>query len=250
MHLSGSRFIAAGAVTLFVALMLAGWWLTRAPVLAVTGTQLNQPVPDIPLTDQDGQPFRLSDLRGKVVVVYPFLTDCREICPMTTAAFIKMARALDAAGLRNEVALLEVTVDPERDTPERLHAYAELSSASWTMLTGSPKNLGRFWAFFGVSTERTAIESPGPIDWYTHEPATYDVGHTPALMFIDAQGNERIVLVGTADVGRQLPSQLEAMLSDQGRQNLAAPQQPWTVEQALDDVGVLLGRPIPTNGNS
>lgn len=229
---------------LFVALMLAGWWLIRRPQLTLTGTEVDQAVPDIPLTDEHGRPFRLSDLRGKVVVIYPFLTDCHEMCPITTGAFIQIAHAIGRAGLTDQVALLEVTVDPKRDTPERLAAYADLASASWRMLTGSSYNLDRFWSFFGVSRVRTPIESPAPIDWYTHEPETYDIGHTPVLIFIDQQGHERIVLVGTADVRGQLPPQLAAMLSEQGRQNLEAPPEPWTVEQALDDVGLLLGRPI------
>jgi protein SCO1/2 len=213
----------------------------------ISGTQLDQPVPDLALIDQHGRQVSLASLRGKVVVIYPFLTACHEVCPMTTGAFIQMSDAIRRAGLGDRVALLEVSVDPGRDTPQRLAAYADLVSADWTMLTGSANQLRRFWAFFGVYFSQTDIEQPAPIDWYTHQPETYDVTHTQALIFVDPQGHERIVLVGTADTGYALPSPLAAMLNDVGRSQLAHPQAPWTVQQALDNVGALLGRRIPAS---
>jgi protein SCO1/2 len=213
----------------------------------ISGTQLDQPVPDLALIDQHGRQVSLASLRGKVVVIYPFLTACHEVCPMTTGAFIQMSDAIRRAGLGDRVALLEVSVDPGRDTPQRLAAYADLVSADWTMLTGSANQLRRFWAFFGVYFSQTNIEQPAPIDWYTNEPETYDVTHTQALIFVDPQGHERIVLVGTADTGHALPSPLAAMLNDVGRSQLAHPQAPWTVQEALDNVGALLGRRIPAS---
>ena len=237
-------FAAIGLVA--VAAVAAVVWLTVVNALPpVTGTQTDQPVPDVQLTDQHGDTVALSDLRGRVVVIYPFLTACHEVCPMTTGAFVQMSQAIHAAGLQDKVALWEVTVDPGRDTPQRLAAYADMVSADWTMLTGSAGNLDRFWSFFGVTHEKTDAGSPAPIDWYTHQPETYDVTHTPALIFVDAAGHERIVLLGTADLGGQLDPALKAMLNDTGRQNLAHPDAPWTVRQALDDIGALLGRRIP-----
>jgi protein SCO1/2 len=225
-------------------------WLTMLSAPPVTGTELSRPVPDVALVDQHGTTVTLSDVRGKVVVIYPFLTACHEVCPMTTGAFVQMSDAIHAAGLSDRVALWEVTVDPERDTPQRLAAYADLVSADWTMLTGTPANLERFWSFFGVISERTDVASPAPVDWYTHQPETYDVGHTPALLFVDAQGRWRILVVGTADLGGTLPAVLGSMLNDEGRHSLEHPAAPWTVRQALDNVGFLLGRRIPSRSGS
>jgi protein SCO1/2 len=238
--------------TLAVALLIAMGVAVAAVVLAgarpqVTGTTLDQPVPSLSLTDQQGRTVSLADLRGRVVVIYPFLTACHEVCPMTTAAFVQMSVAIRRAGISDRVALLEVSVDPDRDTPQRLAAYANLVSADWTMLTGSADQLRRFWTFFGVYYSKTDIDKPAPIDWYTHEPETFDVAHTQALIFIDADGHERILLVGTADVGGALPSALAGMLNETGRSALAHPQAPWTVPQALDNVGALLGRRIPAS---
>ena len=243
-----SRVAAAIGLVAVVAVALLLWRLVVAAPPAITGTQLDQAVPDVPLVDQHGQTVRLSDAQGRIVVIYPFLTACHELCPMTTGAFIQISASIRAAGLSDQVALWEVSVDPERDTPARLAAYADLVSADWTLVTGTPVNLDRFWSFFGVTHERQAVASPAPIDWYTHQPETYDVSHTPVLLFIDGSGHERIVLVGTADVGGQLAPSLKEMLNDTGRNNLAHPDAPWTVRQALDDIGALLGRSIPLAG--
>jgi protein SCO1/2 len=245
------RLLALGGVLLLaIAAGAGGYALTRPPALVVTGTQVDLPVPQVRLTDQHGAPFTLADLHGKVVVIFPFLTDCHEICPLTTAAFLQMQAAIDAASLADRVALVEITVDPGRDTPERLAAYAKLASANWTMLTGTQADLDRLWGFFGISVQKEPVASPALIDWYTNQPETYDMTHTPVLIFLDAQGRERIVLVGTADVHDSIPAQLESMLNTQGHEDLHSPSEPWTPQQALDNVSVLLGVPrieVPAN---
>ncbi len=243
------RIAAAIGVVAVAAIGLVAWITLASSPPTVTGSQLDQPVPDVALVDQHGATVRMSDMRGKVVVIYPFLTACHELCPMTTGAFIQISEAIHAAGLADKVALWEVTVDPQRDTPERLAAYADLVSADWTMLTGTQANLDRFWSFFGVVHDRQPVASPAPVDWYTHQPETYDVSHTAVLLFIDASGHERIVLVGTADLHGQLEPSLKAMLNDTGRANLVNPDSPWTVRQALDNIGALLGRHIPLAGS-
>jgi protein SCO1/2 len=240
---------AVGLVCVAAVVAFFAWRALAAPP-PITGVQVDQAVPDVALVDQRGGTVHLADMRGKVVVICPFLTACHELCPMTTGAFVQISQAIHAAGLQDRVALWEVTVDPERDTPERLAAYADLVSADWTLLTGTQANLDRFWGFFGVTHEKEAVASPAPVDWYTHQPEAYDVSHTPVLLFVDGRGRERIVLVGTADLGGQLAPSLRAMLNDTGLHNLASPDAPWTVRQALDNIGALLGRRIPLAGGS
>jgi len=244
------RIAAAIGLVAVAAVAVLMWRLVIAAPPAITGTQLDQAVPDVPLIDQHGDTVQLSDMQGKIVVIYPFLTACHELCPMTTGAFIQISESIKAAGLADKVALWEVTVDPERDTPQRLAAYADLVSADWTMLTGTQADLDRFWGFFGVTHEKQAVASPAPVDWYTHQPDAYDVGHTPVLLFIDGSGHERIVLVGTADLGGQLAPALKAMLNGVGLEDLQHPDSPWTVRQALDNIGALLGRSIPLPSGS
>lgn len=211
----------------------------------VTGVTLDAAVPEVPLVDANGHPTSLAAFHGHYVVLAPFLTLCGEVCPITTGAFIEMRQAVAAAGLTNQVAFVEITVDPTRDTPARLRAYAKLTGVDWSLLTGSPGGLARLWQFFGVGYDKEPPGSPAPIDWMTHRPETYDVGHSDAIFFLDPQGHERVAMVGGPDVGGKLDPTLTGLLDPQGLQNLRDPQGAWTVPQALDDLGHLIGRGIP-----
>ncbi|NBO07776.1 MAG: hypothetical protein EBV30_00150 [Actinobacteria bacterium] len=84
------------------------------------GSFLNEKLPAdvlaLPLFDSTGEAFTLADFAGKYVVITNFLTSCHEICPMTTVNMRDIARALSAVGLASKVAVMEVSVDGERDT--------------------------------------------------------------------------------------------------------------------------------------
>lgn len=246
-RVSHPRLLAAAAATLVLVLAAGGYTVfgTAAASPPVTGVEFDQAMPDVPLIDASGQATSLAALHGRYVVLASFLTLCHEVCPITTGAFIEMRQAVAKAGLTDRVAFVEVTVDPGRDTPARLRAYAQLTGADWTLLTGTPANLARLWKFLGVSYEITGPGSPAPIDWWTHKPETYDVAHSDGLFFIDPQGHERIAVVGMPDTGGTLDPTLTSMLDAQGLSNLHDPQGAWTVPQALDDLGHLVGRQIP-----
>jgi protein SCO1/2 len=96
-------------------------------------------VPDFTLTDQDKHPFGSADLRGKVVVADFVFTSCSSACPRLTQEMSTLARYLTNRGFDGRVKLVSISVDPERDTPERLKAYAAGFSADprlWSFLTG------------------------------------------------------------------------------------------------------------------
>ena len=98
------------------------------------------PAPDFLLTDQDGQPFVLSSLHGKVVLIDFIFTTCPGPCPILSRKFSHVQRRL-GEHLTKDVMLLSVTIDPRRDTPEALRAYAKRYKADaegWKFLTGTP----------------------------------------------------------------------------------------------------------------
>jgi protein SCO1/2 len=195
--------------------------------------------------DERGQPTSLSAYRGRVVVLASFLTLCQETCPLTTGAFLSMHRAVAAAGLGNRVVFIEATVDPDRDRPARLAAYAQLSGAGWPLLTGTPANLASLWKFFGAYYEKTPEATPPGIDWWTHQPLTYDVSHSDGFFLIDARGHERFATIATPDVGGQLKPALSNLLGEQGHQDLSHPGTPsWTPSEGLQAIGWLVGRHI------
>ena len=101
------------------------------------------PAPDFLLTDQDAQPFGLSDVRGKVVLLDFIFTHCPGPCPMLSTKFSHVQRRLGER-LGTQVMLVSVTIDPRRDTPEVLKAYAERYRADlsgWKFLTGSTRDI-------------------------------------------------------------------------------------------------------------
>jgi protein SCO1/2 len=211
----------------------------------VAGVLVKRSLPPLALRDETGHRTTLAALRGKVVVLAPFLTLCHEVCPLTTGAFEVMRRAVNRAGLGRRVAFVEVSVDPWRDSPGRLRAFARLTGIRFALLTGTNAELTRFWRALGVTFWRTREGRPADRDWLTGRRLTFDVSHTDALFLIDARGRERIVDIGTPRIGGRLPHSLRRLLNQKGRAGLKSKRPGWTVRQGLDDIGYLLGEPIP-----
>lgn len=83
----------------------------------------NWPVDDFTFTDQNGQSFGLSDLKGKVWVADFIFTNCETVCPPMTANMAKLQDMVKEEGL--DVEFVSFSVDPEVDTPEKLKEYAK-----------------------------------------------------------------------------------------------------------------------------
>jgi protein SCO1/2 len=104
---------------------------------------------DFTLTTQDGKPFRLSDLRGQIVLVSFIFTTCNGTCPATTHRMSRVAQALEG----EKVHLVSITLDPKRDTPAVLRDYMRLydvDAKRWTFLTGSSQEIDKVLADWGM----------------------------------------------------------------------------------------------------
>lgn len=207
-----------------------------------SGTFLDRALPaslaQLELTDQNGATFTLASLRGKTVVLTDFLTLCSEICPLTTVN-MERAQADSVASHRTDAVFLEVTVDPQRDTPARMKTYAGLYGPKQGLrfATASADGLAELWNDLGVYYAKTKPDA-GARDWLTGKPLTYDVAHQDLVFVLGPDGHERWVDDGTPDTdGQAPPSTLKAFLSEQGKENLTAPADPtWTardIETAL-----------------
>ncbi len=98
-------------------------------------------IDDFRLTDQQGRPVSLADLKGRVIVADFFFTTCATICPRMTA---EMERVQDAYSGDTRIVLLSHSVTPEIDSVAALAAYAELHDADprmWHFLTGDRKHI-------------------------------------------------------------------------------------------------------------
>lgn len=110
---------------------------TRRPELPVYGQ-----VPRFELTAQSGHKFDSQQLAGKIWVADFIYTTCSGPCPRMTSLMRRIEQTTAAAA--SDVRFVSFTVDPERDTPAALAAYAErfhAEPARWFFLTGDPKVL-------------------------------------------------------------------------------------------------------------
>ena len=144
--------IAVIGVVVIVVGLVTGIVVSRSggapgPLPGRLGISEDRPVPAsvlrIPLVNQNGQTTSLGAFRGKIVVLTSFLTSCQETCPLTTGAFLDMQRDLAAAGMAGKVTFIEASVDPGRDVPSRLAAYARVTGTTWPLLTGTAVEPGR-----------------------------------------------------------------------------------------------------------
>ncbi|MFQ5683345.1 MAG: SCO family protein [Candidatus Binatia bacterium] len=150
-HLN-TRHLLSGFLVLVLAVVLGATFWTRLETRPRQGVVDNRPleglkrfgtVPDFSLTDQRGQTFKLSDLRGKVWITDFIYTTCKDTCPMQSAEMAKLQTVL--AG-KKHAKLISVSVDPQRDTPQVLSRYADRFDADpdrWLFLTGEKKNIYR-----------------------------------------------------------------------------------------------------------
>jgi protein SCO1/2 len=132
------------------------------------------------LTNQSGQRVSLKDLKGKVLLVDFFFTSCTSICPTLTSNLKKIQDAY----VKNDTLLqiLSFTVDPVRDSSEKLRQYAikhNINTDTWWLLTGDKKEIYDIARndFFVSVTQGDG----GPDDFI----------HTEKLVLIDKNGHIR-----------------------------------------------------------
>jgi len=210
---------------------------------------LDRPTPQhAALVNQQGHAVSLAALRGKVVVLAPFLSLCQDECPLVTGAFSALQRDVRAAGLADKVVFVEATVDPGRDSVARLAAYQREFGADWQLWTGTPAAVAAFWRPFGVSSMRIPEGQPPKTDWWTGKPLTYDVAHTDGYILVGPDGRERFVDASAPNMAGRLGQRLSSLLDDGGVHDLQHPQSPsWTVDDARAAIGWLLGTAIPAS---
>ena len=181
-----------GVSVVLIVIIAVGAWLAffRADAYAFRGVDMTPPNPAAPLNlvDQNNKPFSLADHKGKVVLVYFGYTYCPDYCPTTLTEIQKVKDQLGDKA--DKVDAVMVTVDPERDTPERLKEYLAFFDPSFIGLSGTEDQLTPIKRAYGIASMREDA-TPGS--------AYYSVGHSTQLFAIDPEGNLRLMWAyGTA----------------------------------------------------
>lgn len=131
---------------------------------------------DFLLTDDEGQEYRYSENQGQVRLLFFGFTHCPDICPSTLNDLTKAVEILGKDG--QEVETLFVSIDPERDTPERLNQYLGAFSIPVTGLTGSQEDIAEVAQAYGAFYERLDLDSA----------LGYTMDHSTYLYLIDREG--------------------------------------------------------------
>lgn len=180
----------SSVVTQFGALVLLLLTGCAAPV-TLKGTTLDPsgPAPNFTLTDHRGQPFTLSEQTGKVMVLYFGFASCPDICPAELSSLAAAMRELGSDAESIQVAL--VSLDPERDTPERLAQYVSAFDPRFIGLHGDEATLEPIIRDYGVFRERRELPDSA---------LQYTIDHSGFVYMIDKSGRWRSVMAGGGPV--------------------------------------------------
>jgi protein SCO1/2 len=146
------------------------------------GSLINPPLPaeDFSITDQHDRRFSLSERQGEVVLLYFGYTACPDVCPTTLVDLKKVYEGLDEDA--ENLQIVFITVDPERDTADLLQDYLARFSPEFVGITGNEVDLQPIWDAFFIYR---AIEPHEPGEFYL-------VDHTSRVYAIDKAGDLRL----------------------------------------------------------
>jgi len=151
------------------------------------------------LVDQNGKPFTEADLKGKWQLVFFGYTHCPDICPTTLN---DLSLALDQLGpKKNQVGIVFISVDPERDTPAALKSYVESFGGPIVALTGTPDQVQQAAQDYKVYYAKHPRPDGG-----------YDMDHSALIYLMDPAG--RFTATFTPDENEQaIASRMAKLIS-------------------------------------
>lgn len=202
--------VALGAIVLIALAALGQRALTQVvapaesvPEIPTAGTPVDPPrvLRDFTLTDQEGQPMRLSDLRGRLALLFFGYTSCPDVCPTTLVDFAQVKRLLGDQS--SQVAFVFISVDGTRDTPAVLKRYVKHFDKDFIGMTGPEDDVRRIGADYGLYFERQPL--PG-------SQTGYSVDHTAVAYLVDREGR-MIMLYGYGTPASVIGADLQKLLS-------------------------------------
>jgi protein SCO1/2 len=179
-----NRVIALGFITLLLAGVIAGLFFEREPTPLEFQPQMgvsiiSPPVvlPDVSLIDQEGHPFTVDRFKGEWSLLFFGYTHCPDVCPTTLSNMNRVAKELKNTGLN----YVFVTLDPKRDTPEKLKEYVHYFNPDFIGVSGDKSNIDRLAEAVGVIYDFEGDTSS----------ERYNVNHYAAILVVDPKGRLR-----------------------------------------------------------
>jgi protein SCO1/2 len=139
--------------------------------------------PDFSLRGSNGAELRLNRYRGKVVALGFGYTSCPDVCPTTLFHLAEARAKLGVAG--KDFQVIYVTVDPERDTPERLRKFVTGFDPTFLGATGDPDKLADMRKGYGIVVAKQPAKDRS---------GAYFVHHSASVYLIDRDGNLRAMM--------------------------------------------------------
>jgi protein SCO1/2 len=165
-------------ILILLAAFVAGAFALTAGVMLLAPRDVTRPSSvggPFELLNQDGKTVTDADFRGKPFLVFFGFTHCPDICPTT---LFEVSEVLNRLGTDAEkVNAIFVTVDPERDTPEKLKLYLSSFHPRLSALSGSPAQIEAIKKAYFVYAKRVPLEGGG-----------YTMDHTSVVYLMDKQG--------------------------------------------------------------
>lgn len=164
-------------VTAVIALTILVELVFRRPY-SFHGTVINPPLPvtDFALPTANEEVFRLSEQKGKIVLLFFGYTSCPDVCPVTLATFKQVYERLGEDA--QKVRFVMITADPDRDTPDKVAEYTARFNPEFIGLSGDITELEPIWKELGVFVEKQDSDSA----------AGYLVSHTASVYVLDQNG--------------------------------------------------------------
>ncbi|WP_416358066.1 SCO family protein [Aureimonas phyllosphaerae] len=185
MTLRTVRLLLWGAVAVTAgALVGAAWMLPGTASAPTAATASITPVGgEFALVDDDGRPRTWSGFRGRPVAVFFGFTHCPDICPTTLGELSVLLAELGERG--DDLQVVLVSGDPERDTPEVLNAYLQSFDPRIVGMTGTETEVDRAFSAFKAYRRKVPTES-----------GDYTVDHSAGVYLYDRDGG----FAGTLDM--------------------------------------------------
>ena len=182
-----------GVAALIVGLSVSLYLWQPAPLdIEINGIYLAEPRPvnQVTLIDDQAEPFVIDDFKNHWSVLFFGYTFCPDICPTTLAELNQVDRYLTDQQQGEGLVYYMVSVDPNRDTPERLKQYTGYFNPEFRGLTGTAEALDEFAKPLGIYY--SVPEDP-------EDPENYPVDHSGALVVLNPDGELQAVFTPPFD---------------------------------------------------